>query len=174
MLSPLEKRTSISIPLSLTDQILVKPRIIKTKLFEGMNFYIDKSKLKEKNYKEIMREIKTNGGNTYDKISNSLGRVYAPMPDAMENPELRLRVSKYQSIMEFVSFRWVYHCVSKAEIIPPTAEDYYIFRAFDFPVPLPSFFNLRFEMIGVPRARKQRLRELVDVLGSKKHKANKH
>ena len=72
-----------------------------------------------------------------------------------------------------VSYRWVNECISKCQFIDLNSIDSYIYKPFNFKIPIPNFHKMVFEVLGVDDVHKLRLKELYNYLGSARNMVNK-
>jgi hypothetical protein len=64
-----------------------------------------------------------------------------------------------------VSYRWVNYCIAKRIYIDPTNEKYFIFRPFFLNTPIFDFLKLKFVVLGYSDVLKERIYELLEVVG---------
>ena len=72
-----------------------------------------------------------------------------------------------------LSYRWVNECLSKPLFIDPNTSNSYIYKPFNFKTPIFGFQKMIFDIVGVDRVHRLRLKELYNTLGSARNNANK-
>ena len=66
-----------------------------------------------------------------------------------------------------VSYRWINECIKNQMFMSPKHEDFYIFRPLPMKTPNQIFAQLKFEIFSDESVKKNRIRELLTVLGGK-------
>lgn len=71
------------------------------------------------------------------------------------------------------SYRWVNECLSKGQFIDIRKTESYIYKPFNFKIPIMGFHKMVFDVLGTDDVTKRRLNELYNTLGSAKNAPNR-
>lgn len=99
--------------------------------------------------------------------------VFVILKDSPKNKEIIENLKKARYRCKVLSERWVKDCVKKNEFIRPE-RTFLHYEAFSFTTPMPDFHKFIFDIVGYDDLTKvQRIRELIQTLGSKRRNVNK-